>query len=351
VSLRSLVEYAQANFAASPPVAGGVEPDDVARVQSSRPPIPSWLPDAGDTNAFPVDDSQLWLISGPIDPAPFPEIYGADALAYYLPFHFHRDRWGIYMLSSGSIWLGSILKGDRLIPGDEPYLELADQFLFEHELFHAYTEIACTRAEAIARSALYGRYFSDHEGGEHEEALANAYAVLRTQEAISTAAKSRLQAWMSRQGPGYKDYGSWAKWHALRRGRARAASIMLGPQPEPRPPSSSQEFLYRQTDRYEIPVVRVHDLSSSNVGILRPFPKELGLQILVHSNDHPPPHVHVRVVQDGFETRYTWPQLEPLPNDPELSRGDTKALRQYVSRHGIDISERVNAVYQRSREA
>ena len=118
------------------------------------------------------------MISGPLDPVPMPSKYGADALAYYLPFHFYAEEWGIYLFTSGTVYLAAVLKGAALVPGDEHYLDMAEKILLDHELLHACTEIACTRAELMSRSPLYVPYFEDPEAGEHEEAIANAHALL-----------------------------------------------------------------------------------------------------------------------------------------------------------------------------
>ena len=75
------------------------------------------------------------------------------------------------------MYLAEFLKGELLLDGDEQYLDFAEKILLEHEWHHAATEIACTRAELIARKSLYGPYFAHSAAAELEEALANAKAI------------------------------------------------------------------------------------------------------------------------------------------------------------------------------
>jgi hypothetical protein len=300
----------------------------------------------------PFDPANPWRIEGPIDPQSVgDEYHGADALAFYLPFHHHREGWGIYILASGTLWLARVLKGSALVPGDERYLQLADQFLLEHERWHAYTEVACTRAELVVRSPLYGPYFTDQEAWRNEEAMANAHALLRC-DVSDSRILDNLEAWLSRQGPGYSEYGRWTAPGGLSRGRNLAGSFMLRRQPAPSPPRSGSphDFLYRGVHLYHFPTIRVDDLPSAHA-IHRPFPKELGLQVIVHSSDHPPPHIHVHVVQDGYETKYHWPELVPLEKEPRLTRRHAAALHEYVSRYRHQIGSRVELVFGHLREA
>lgn len=93
-----------------------------------------------------------------------------------------------------------------------------------------------------------------------------------------------------------------------------------------------------------VPLVRVNDLGSSAASVLRPFPKAYGMQVLVHSNEHPPPHVHIQV--DGRDyTRYAWPSLQPLKGDAALPGQVRRALNRYVKKYGASIDERVRIVY------
>lgn len=71
-----------------------------------------------------------------------------------------------------------------------------------------------------------------------------------------------------------------------------------------------------------------------------------GLQALVHTNDHPPPHFHLLL--DDAEVRLEWPRLEPLKGDRRLSRKERKRLDSYLSEYGREIEEKINLVYRAS---
>jgi hypothetical protein len=271
-----------------------------------------------------------------------------DALAYYVPFHFRRDSWGIYLRTSGISDLASALKGTSLKPGDEAYLNLAESVLFQHELIHATAEIACTRAELLAREPVYLPYFSSGSATQHEEALANASAVRRCFHEDPLGARPTLEKWMSRQGPGYRDFGRWVDAGAFSRGQEKAARFataeLLGPPPNAS--SSVHTFLFRGARNYRsVPVRLVDDLASSPVSLVRPFAKAYGIQVLVHTNDHPPPHVHILLLKDQSETRYLWPEYSPLKGEKALAGGAKKALSEYLRDYGQLIGDRVRAVY------
>ena len=81
------------------------------------------------------------------------------------------------------------------------------------------------------------------------------------------------------------------------------------------------------------------------MSVLRPFPNAYGMQVVVHTNDHPPPHIHIFIPPGGRETRYKWPELQPLKGDPPLQRSAEKALRRYLDAYGDEIREKLNSVY------
>jgi len=275
-----------------------------------------------------------------------------DALAFYVPFHFYRKGWGIFIRMSGVVYLAEELKGGILNSGDEIYLEIAEFILTEHEWHHASTEIACTRAELTARRPLYQRYFLSPEAALLEESLANARAINWSfQGGDPPEAKRRAELWMSTQGAGYCDYGSVLSSREFSQGLDRAARLMTAalPEPSPRADSSLHTLLFRGARRYpSMPRVRVNDLHTARVtgvSVLRPFPKAHGVQVRVHSNDHPPPHIHVIPLSGGEETRYSWPGLKPLTGNQPLPGAAAKGLSKYIEAHGPEIKARVRAVY------
>src|SRR4029453_14423689 len=173
MSLSALVTFAQRYFGslAEDTRAG----DAVAHTQAGdgealsaelvppRPGLPMWLRQRAPEQELPDGSEHSWKTEGPIVPQrPSPDVntLGADALAFYAPFHFYRKGWGIFVRMSGVVHLGTVLKGGTIQPGDEPILDLAEFILGTHEWHHASTEIACTRAELTARRSLYHPYFA-----------------------------------------------------------------------------------------------------------------------------------------------------------------------------------------------
>ena len=221
------------------------------------------------------------------------------------------------------VYLATVLKGARLHPGDERYLGVAEDSLEAHEWHHAATEIACTRAELMARKSLYRPYFASPPPAHLEEALANAQAISWAfQDGDPLRVKPTAEVWMSGQAAGYRDYRRWLPSRAFSQGRDLAARFMAAvlPKPSPRADSSLHTFFYRGAlDYRSMPLKRVDDLAATRVTVLRPFPKAYGVQVFVHSNDHPPPHIHVQAPPGATDTRYSWPKLAPLENDKPLS--------------------------------
>ena len=252
------------------------------------------------------------------------------------------------MLSSGVHYLAALMKGGTLGPGDEAYLEVADWILIEHERLHADTEIAATRAEVIARRSLYRPYFCDSLAAGHEEALANAQAIrgALVPNEDPLIVRSKVEATMKWQGLGYRDYDRWIQSHAFSFVLERTARYFLKPLPTPTPNAapSLHTFLFRGAHSYKISVRRVHDLSDGNISILRPFPSALGLQVFVHTNDHPPAHIHIRASNEAG-TRYDWRSLQPLKGDSPLSRSSEKALQRYLKDYGEEIGIKVRKAY------
>jgi hypothetical protein len=93
-----------------------------------------------------------------------------------------------------------------------------------------------------------------------------------------------------------------------------------------------------------VPVFLVRDVAG--VGILKPFPKYAGIRVLVHTNDHPPSHVHVEIPPGRDFTRLTWPNLQPLPGDPSLTVKQRRSLDEYLSKYREQIDQKVQEVFQ-----
>src|SRR5262245_7017361 len=128
MSLTSLVEFAQEHFGEFSRRSRDrgrprVNQDGAEVARPPRPPVPTLIGQADDrTEALEGGDG--FRIEGRVQPPPKPpdvDTFGADALAFWVPFHFYRERWGIYIRLSGVVYLATVLKGEDLVPGDEPY--------------------------------------------------------------------------------------------------------------------------------------------------------------------------------------------------------------------------------------
>ncbi len=210
--------------------------------------------------------------------------------------------------------------------------------VLDHERLHFQAEVACSRAEVIAGYRLYDTYFSDGFAAAHEEALANASAFRPLKKAKSPI-PSRVTTWMKHQGPGYCDFDRWDSPARFAAGCRLASQHMLKGF---RSVSSRQpaEFVF-DSIRFKPPIYLVLDVSLAK--ILKAFPKKDGMRVLVHTRDHPPPHIHIEAPR--CETRYIWPELRPLEGDPELSSRERGILDSYLERLGSEIDAKVRSVY------
>ena len=278
-------------------------------------------------------------------------------------FHFYKDRWGIYLLASGVLYLACLIKfipkldqekvfdalGARtapLNPGDERLLRLAERVLWEHEAFHFASELAASRSELVAKTRVYGPYFPNRDAARHEEALANAQALIHGAKKQADALRNRLRDWMKGQGPGYCDFDRWISAQAFSKGLSQATDFMIKLIPPPLDSPTVGGFLFRGSRGYSIPTRMVDNLTQGAAGIFHPFPKDFGMQVLIHSNDHPPPHIHIARPPGSRKTfRYSWRELRPLRGDPQLPSLGKKNLDQYVERYRDQIEAKIRAVY------
>jgi hypothetical protein len=143
-------------------------------------------------------------------------------------------------------------------------------------------------------------------------------------------------------GPGYRDFdnrlgrGSFSKGCRLLSGAMINFVSGAGA-------TGPTEYLYEGLSKSRLPIYMMRDTTA--VGVLKPFPKYLGIKILVHSNDHPPPHVHLETADRRPITRLQWPSLQPVKGDPPLSSSQKRDLESYLQSYGAEIGERVQRVY------
>jgi len=291
---------------------------------------------------------------------------GIDVIAYYLPFHFHLKDWGIYVLSSGILQVSYQLASTRGKRVPSNLANLAYRLLFHHERFHFLTEMACSRAELVLAAPLYARYYHDGYAVACEEALANAHAFRTAVRGQPADVSKNVERWMKAQGPGYRDFTrcvmpsaftDWLRFATRRMLSAAPPSLSVGRNgvvirgAGVGPVGTSSvaailptEFLYDGLARSVAPVRILLDVPC--VGVLKPFPKYAGVRVMVHCNDHPPPHIHVEIPPGNPITRVSWPALRPLEGDPALSRSQRKSLEKYISKYGGQLEEKVRQVYQ-----
>lgn len=133
-----------------------------------------WIGGAGFDPSHPGGVVQRWR-GTPIPPA--------DALAFYLPFHFyHPTWWGIYLIREGVEWLRDFVvhHSGGAVPRATAF-RVARMFLYGHEQFHHISECFSTRLEVTHRSPLYRVPVWQHYKATWgtsactEEALANAW--------------------------------------------------------------------------------------------------------------------------------------------------------------------------------
>lgn len=342
-----VIEFVQRRFGTD----AGLPTEATARV-----PIPDWLAGAGDEDTISVEVDDPIRVEGRVPRGPTPAANGttAETLAFYLPFHFYRSKWGIYICASGVWSLARRLAFPKKLP-DLDILRAAYYLLLEHERFHFCAEYAASRIEVVTPQACYSSYFKDKDASFHEEAVANAH----TLRALSRKAAAKLvkaaSAWMATQPQGYRDFKDWLP-PRFTNGKRRAAvfmspsslanSLLLRPVYRGSPAYAwhPADFLFLQTTGRQIPIRIVLESSIPWLKVARPFPKDFGLQVYVHSNDHRPHHIHIDCPPGTPRTRYLWPQHSPYPGDPSLSTGEEKRLRKYLKVHGGAIARRVASI-------
>src|SRR5580704_6286853 len=131
MSLAALVSFAQ-NFGPLAESTLGDEGGETTSVDAEqlaapnrfppRPGLPLWLRERTADQELPRKVDYPWRIDEPTElqqPPSYVNALGADALAFYAPFHFYRKGWGIFIRMSGVVYLAQVLKAGSLQPGDE----------------------------------------------------------------------------------------------------------------------------------------------------------------------------------------------------------------------------------------
>jgi len=141
------------------------------------------------------------------------ELYGMDALGWYVPFHHPGVQWGIYIPVSGIAYLIKHAFGGLSAPL-VTNTHLAFHAILNHELFHFATDYAIAQAELTHEEPWYvpakrGMRAAEPGYCVEEERLANAYmlsAFRSMKPALRVAGKqAALRAFVSKQPVGYRD--------------------------------------------------------------------------------------------------------------------------------------------------
>lgn len=135
---------------------------------------------------------------------------GADALAFYIPYHEDPAEWGIYIRKYGLAYLTDFLTKNGV--SYEKAKRAATRKLRGHEEMHFHIENICTQQEMISRKAVYRpQRDSSPRKYDLEEALANANAVRKFDKG---KVKKNIERFCnSKQPRGYSDWDdvSWRK--------------------------------------------------------------------------------------------------------------------------------------------
>ena len=166
-----IVEFAQGRFGTD----AGLPAHAIARA-----PLPDWMAGAvSEATVLAEGDNPITLegrVPMPHEPQPAGDGTTAEVFAYYLPFHFYRTRWGIYIRGAGVWALARRLALPKKLP-EVNDLACAYELLLDHERLHFFAEYAASRVEVVTAQACYETYFKDKDAALDEEALANAHAL------------------------------------------------------------------------------------------------------------------------------------------------------------------------------
>jgi hypothetical protein len=338
-----VIDFAQDLFGSDDEPSGG-----------GRAPVPAWVAGATAETVTVVSGEVTIRTEGDLpltlDDAP-PASTHPDDLAYYLPSHFYRDRWGIYVRAAG-VWTLARHLSKRPTLDD---LRFAYDALLLHERFHFFAEYAASRLEVVTAASRYREYFRVKHATLHEEATANAHAVSRLPHHGHAHRLASLQDWMLTQPDGYRQFRNALPPRYTTALRDAAAYMFRAPGRNKKVVIASvtnklvhgshpAEFLFTAINPRRSPTFVVLDASVPWLRVTKPFPKQFGLQVHVFPNDHKPPHIHIDCPPGNAFTRYLWPDLKPYPGDARLRKADEKGLQRYLVVHGNAIAKKVGTV-------
>jgi hypothetical protein len=152
--------------------------------------------------------------------------------------------------------------------------------------------------------------------------------------------------WMKTQPKGYQDYDRWCRnTKTMNKGRAALTTRIheISPNPYRRLVDAKVLRPFENADYSWVPVVRVPDSRIPWLNSGRLFPKSHGVQVVVHTHEHPPPHFHAEFLNSNKVVRVAWPSLTPLRGS--LSKREEKYLRSYLAEFHDEIHQKLQNVY------
>ena len=319
----------------------------------------------GDMIGIETDQEELTLPVGAGPGEAEIQTQGTDALAFYLPFHYYRSVWGIYLRASGIHYLAEKLKRARLAAADEVIIQAAADALQAHERHHFTVEVATTLLEVGLINGVYKIQFNDTAIRQIEEALSNVRCRKALQRRQTRDFLPALEEFMRTQGPGYRDFRTYLSPRKFSMGRRSLGEQMcrVWRGSESNPELQAIGFVhallhvpwpweaYHETveiigRRWNIPCYLILDAPLPWLRVIRPFPKDMGLQVFVYSNDHLPVHFHLFMPPGKRFGRYQWQSLEPIGSkDPPLSNRERKPLYAYLEKYRKKIEGELRQVY------
>jgi hypothetical protein len=111
---------------------------------------------------------------------------------------------------------------------------------------------------------------------------------------------------MKTQPKGYRDYDQWCRnAKTMHKGRAALTSRMHEISSNHSRLLVNADVLrpYENADYSRVPVVRVDDSRIAWLKSALPLPKAHGMQVMVYTREHPPPHIHVEFLDSNSAGR------------------------------------------------
>ncbi|MEM2179123.1 MAG: hypothetical protein QXO40_03505 [Candidatus Aenigmatarchaeota archaeon] len=271
---------------------------------------------------------------------------GVEALAYYIPFHQSKKRWGIYFRVRGVFYLSNYFKNKGNFNDINNRIKWALEILFYHEFFHFLSEVTAAHMEMTYKKPLYNDYQNFLKVApislHIEEALANVYVLKYIKKY-----HSHIKKFFDMQPLPYSQYSQFIEDISFLIGKRKLGAIIrihnLSEITQtitsfPAIDEPFWEFLFNVMPEklflQDLPIYFVieKDHPSSNIRFITPV--FMGVQIAVYPCDHPPPHIHIWIpAHNKRDGRYLYPSLEPYKNAKPLSNRERKKVQKVIEKY------------------